>query len=130
MSEEAPRGDLRFFLGVFIGGLIGAAVIFFLGTKEGKRTGRILGDKGKDFLDDIKDRIGDLEKKGESLVKQGQEIKDDVVERMTDKKEEISASTTERLDDALAHIQKMQEHGSETTAELRKRLFKNLPKKH
>ena len=80
-------------------------------------------------MDDLHDQISELEKKGEALVKQGEEIKEEVVERLVDKKEGFTESTTARLDDALAHIEKLQEHGRETTAELRKKLFKNLPKR-
>lgn len=123
MSEnEHHHGDFRFFLGFFIGGLIGAVVIFLLGTKEGKKTGRLLEEKGKDILDDLQDKVGELEKKSK-------EIKEEVVDRLMDKKEELTQSASERLDDALAHIEKMQEQGRETTAQLRKNLFKNLPKR-
>lgn len=112
MSEnKEAHVDFRFFLGFFIGGLIGAATIFLLGTKEGKKTGRLIQEKGKDILDDFHDQINELEKKGTKI------------------KEDITESATERFDDALAQIEKLQEHGRETTAELRKRLFKNLPKK-
>lgn len=130
MSEDVHHhADFRFFMGFFIGGLIGAVTIFLLGTKEGKKTGRLLQEKGKDLIDDLHDQITELEKKGEALVKQGEEIKEEMVDRLMDKKEVLTESATERLDDALAHIEKLQEHGRENTAELRKRLFKNLPKR-
>ncbi len=132
MSEgkhEHGHGDFRFFLGFFIGGLIGAVIIFLLGTKEGRKTGKFLEEKGKDMLDDLQDKIGELEKRGEALVKQGEEIKDEVVDRLADTKEELAQTASVKLDDALAHIEKMQEQGRNQTAELRKRLFKNLPKR-
>lgn len=99
-NEEHHHGDFRFLLGFFIGGLIGAVVIFLLGTKEGKKTAKSLEEKGKDLLDSLGER-----------------------------KEELTESATEKLDDALAHIEKMQEQGRETTAQLRKNLFKNLPRR-
>ena len=61
MSEEHRDG--KFWFGFFMGGLIGAIVLFFLGTKEGKRTGKLLEDKGKDLLDDLEGKLEDLEKK-------------------------------------------------------------------
>ncbi len=128
-DREQKHGDFRFFLGFFLGGLIGAIIIFFLGTKEGRKTGKLLEAKGKDILDDLQDKIGEFEKKGEALVKQGEEIKEEVVERLADTKEELTHTASAKLDDALAHIEKMQEQGREQTAELRKRLFKNLPKR-
>jgi len=100
MSEEHRSGDIRFLLGLFIGGLIGAAIIFFMGTKEGKKTSGLLEEKGKDLLDDLKD-----------------------------KKDELTQVTTEKIDSVLAHIEQLQENSRETTAQLRKKLFKNLPKK-
>jgi gas vesicle protein len=128
-QNSNKQGDSRFFLGFFIGGLIGAVIIFLLGTKEGKKTGKILEERGKDLLDDLHEQIKDLEKKGEALVKQGEEIKEEVVDRILEKKEDLTVTATERLDDALSHIEKMQEQSRETTAEIRKRLFKNLPKR-
>lgn len=128
-KENNTHGDFRFFIGFFIGGLIGAAIIFLLGTKEGRKTGKLLEEKGRDFLDDLHDRIRELEKKGEALVAQGEELKEEVVEHITDKKEELTQTATSKLDDALAQIEKLQEHSLDTTAQLRKRLFKNLPKK-
>jgi gas vesicle protein len=56
-QHSHPTGDFRFLLGFFIGGLIGAVIIFLLGTKEGKKTGRFLEEKGRDLLDDLQDQI-------------------------------------------------------------------------
>lgn len=128
MSEE-HHGEGKFLLGFFIGGLIGALTIFFLGTKEGQRTGKLLKRKGEDLLDDVQEKIEDLEEKGKELVKQGEAIKEQVLENLEEKKEKVTESTAEKLDTALAHIEELQEHGRQTTASLRKRLFKNLPKK-
>jgi gas vesicle protein len=105
-------------LGFFLGGLLGAFVIFFLGTKEGKKAGKLLERKGRDVLDDLEEKLVDIEKKSK-----------EVVEAIAENKEDISENVTEKLDSALAHIEEIQERGRETTAGLRKKLFKNLPKK-
>lgn len=129
MSDTNQR-DIKFWIGFFIGGLLGAIVLFFLGTKEGKRTGRELEGKGRDLLDDFLNKLETLEHKGKELVLEGEELKKDVVSSLEEKKEEITESATEKIDSALAHIEALQERGRETTAALRKRLtFKNLPKK-
>ena len=52
-----------------------------------------------------------------------------VIEKLEDTKEELTETATKKLDSALAHIEELQEHGRETTASIRKRLFKNLPKR-
>ena len=128
MSDH-KNGDARFLFGFFLGGIIGAIIIFFLGTKDGKKTAELLEKKGKDFVDDLQDRLDDLETKGKELVKDGEALREKVVEQMEVKKEVVSEEAVVKIDSALAHIEALQEHGRETTANLRKRLFKNIPKK-
>jgi len=129
MSEERHGTDIKFLAGFFIGGLIGALTIFFLGTKEGKKAGKLLQKKGEDVLGELEDQVEELEQKGKDLLKHGEEIKEQVIEKIEDKTEEFSETATRKLDSALAHIEEIQEHGRETTASIRKRLFKNLPKR-
>src|SRR5438132_1546504 len=100
MSDEHHHDkDIRFLVGVFVGGLIGAIVIFFLGTKEGRKMGKLLEGEGKDLLGDLEGKLEDLEKKGKELVKQGEAIKEQVIEQVEDKKEELTQKTAEKLDD-------------------------------
>jgi gas vesicle protein len=129
MSEDNSHADLKFLLGLFIGGIIGAIIIFFLGTKEGKKTSKYLEEKGKDLVDDIGEKVSELEEKGEELVEQSEVIKENVMSEVDQKKDELTQATSEKLDTALAHIEKIQTESAQTTAELRKRLFKNIPKK-
>lgn len=128
MSDHQNQ-DNKFMFGFFLGGLIGALVIFFLGTKEGKKVGSQLTKRGKSVLDDLEDRLDELQEKGKDLVKHGRELKDEMIDTLEEKKEEVTQSTVEHVDQALAHIEEMQKQGMETTATLRKRIFKNLPKK-
>ena len=129
MSDERHGTDIKFLAGFFIGGLIGALTIFFLGTKEGKKAKVLLEKRGKDVIDDLENEIEVLEQKGKELARHGEDVKEQVIEKLEDTTEELSESATKKLDSALAHIEEIQEHGRETTASIRKRLFKNLPKK-
>ena len=70
-----------------------------------------------------------LESQGKELVKKGEALKEKVVEQMEEKKESVTQEAATKIDSALAHIEALQEHGRETTSNLRKRLFKNIPKK-
>lgn len=128
--SESKNSEGKFLLGFFIGGLIGAIIIVFLGTKEGKKAGKILRDRGQDFLDQLDDKIDTFQQKGIDLVAQGEELKQQVIDEFEEKKETLSIAAAERLDDALAHIEQMQERGRESTASLRSKLFRNLPKKN
>jgi hypothetical protein len=47
---------------------------------------------------------------------------------VTDEKTKLTKEMTHKLDAALAHIEEIQERGRETTANIRKGLFKNTPK--
>lgn len=129
MSDEHHGTDIKFLVGFFLGGILGALIIFFLGTKEGKKAGKLLKEKGGDVLDVLEDQVEEFEQKGKELVKQGEEIKEQVMEKLEDKSEELTETATKKLDSALAHIEEIQEHGLDSTTSLRKRLFKNLPKK-
>jgi gas vesicle protein len=127
MSDDHSH-DGKFLFGFFIGGLIGALIIFFLGTKEGKKTGRMLERRGKDLLDDLEDRLDELKAQGRDLVREGEAIKERVMDTLEGKKEDIADSAVERIDSALAHLEELQHQGAETTAKVRKH-FRNLPKK-
>lgn len=110
MSNEHQNNDWKFMVGFFLGGLIGALIIFFLGTKEGKKVKEQLEDRGRE------------------LIKKGEEIKEQVLEKVEEKKEELTDSTKENVDEMLAKIEEIQKQGQAVTANLRRR-FKNTPKK-
>lgn len=127
MNKNSP--DTKFLFGFFLGGILGALIIFFLGTKEGKKTGKLLESKGKDFIDELQDRLDELEIQGKQLAKKGEELKDQIAVQVEDKKQVISHDTAVQVDSALAQIEEIQEKGRLTTANIRKKYFKNTPKK-
>lgn len=124
MNDNRHNG--QFLLGFFLGGLIGALVIFFLGTKEGKRLEKKLESRGKDILDELDDKLAEFEKNGRDLVKKGEEIKNDVMEAWEDRKDEMTDAARDRIDSALAQIEELQSKGVEQTTAIRRK-FKNLP---
>lgn len=128
MSEDRHNNS-SFWSGFFIGGLIGSVIIFFLGTKEGKRTGKILKEKGADVIDDVQDRLDNLEEKGKELVQQGEAFRDSVLKKIEERKEKLGENVTDNLDKALSNIEHIQKQGLSTTANIRKRIFKNIPKR-
>ena len=128
MSDNSHH-DGKFIFGFFLGGLIGALIIFFLGTKEGKKVSSQLTKRGKSVLDDLEDRLDELQEKGKELVKHGRELKDEMIDTLEEKKDEVTEATVQHVDEALAHIEELQKQGVETTATLRKKIFKNIPKR-
>jgi gas vesicle protein len=120
--------DNRFWFGFFIGGLIGAGIIVLLGTKELKKIEKLLEKKGKEAIGDLEKKVEDLKEKGEELIQKGEILKDQVVEQVIEKKDELTEVATEKLENTLSHIELIQQQGLQNTQKLR-RAFKNLPKK-
>lgn len=118
----------KFMLGFFIGGLIGALIIFFLGTAEGKKAGKAIKKKGEEMLDDLEEKVEDLEEKGKELIAKGEEIKDQVIDQLQDTKEDVSEKTSKRIDHALEKLEGVQKNTLTATHKFR-RHFVNLPKK-
>ena len=130
MSSDSHQHDWKFLFGFFIGGFLGALTLFFLGTKEGKRVRNLLEDKGEDLVGGLQSRIADLEVRGKELVEKGESLKEELITQIEEKGETLTQEASERIDTTLAHIEALQEHGRETTSNLRSRLFKNLPKRN
>ncbi len=131
--NEQQHQDNSFWVGLFLGGLIGALLIVLLGTEKGKKLADKLQEEGLDFLSDTKEKvegkIGELEHRGEKLIEQGKELEKELVATVSEAGADLSEEVAEKTDEALAHIEKLQERGRATTANLRKQLFKNIPKK-
>jgi gas vesicle protein len=128
MSDTDHRDEGKFWFGFFLGGLLGAIILFFIGTREGKKTGKLIQERGEDLVDDLQGRLEDLKKKGKELAEQGQELKEQVMGTIEEKKENLTNDAKEKIDTALAHIEEIQERGRLVTENIRKE-FKNLPKK-
>lgn len=145
MQHNAPqRQDSQFWIGLFLGGIIGALLIIILGTEKGKQLAQKLYTDGLDFLDDTKETLADtvrekvadieqksqeLSQKGEELLAQGKALEQQIVDTVVEARTDVTEAAAEKVDETLAHIEKLQEHGRESTAQLRTRLFKNIPKR-
>lgn len=126
---DSPKHDGKFWFGFFLGGLIGAITLFFLGTKEGQKAGKKIKDHSDDLLDEITSRLEILKDKGRELEAQGKELKEAVAGSVTEGKDKAAKDLVAKLDQTLAHIEEIQERGRKTTAGIRKGLFRNTPKK-
>lgn len=145
MQDQHPhKQDSSFLIGLFLGGIIGAGLIVLLGTEKGKRLVQKLRHDGLDFLDDTKEKIQEqvservedlqekaqaLAEKGEELLAQGKALERGLMETVVEAQADMSEQAAEKVDETLSHIEKLQERGRESTAQLRKRLFKNIPQK-
>lgn len=111
MSDGNYHDERGFWPGFFLGGLLGAALIFLLGTKEGKKIAQDLQEKGEELAADLEGKIEDVQKNAEDL------------------KEDVAGETMEKLDSALAKLEEAQVKAQETTENFRKRYFTKSGKK-
>ena len=57
-----------FLLGFFLGGFLGAVVLFFLGTKKGRQLTQVILEKAELFEENIEEKIDNLQPNGRPLV--------------------------------------------------------------
>ncbi|MCL4382576.1 MAG: hypothetical protein M1575_02645 [Patescibacteria group bacterium] len=100
-----------FLSGLFLGGLLGAGLIVFMGTKEGKKIAEQLKDKGEDLANELEGKIQEVQEKALEI------------------KEEATDQTLEKLDNALAKLEDAQARAQETTETIRRKFFTRQGKK-
>jgi gas vesicle protein len=64
MNNDTNKSGGNFFSGFIIGALVGAAIVFFLGTKKGKKLLKVISEEGMDKLNNVlekADKTADLE---------------------------------------------------------------------
>lgn len=120
--DDRSKPDIRFWFGFFMGGLIGALVLFFMGTKEGKVVRKKLVRKGEDLIDTMQDKLDDLKEKGQDLVTASEKIRAEVASTLEDRKGDLTADATKKLDSILEHIETVQDRGRRITANMRRSL--------
>lgn len=128
MSEE-QAGSNGFLSGLVWGVFLGIAAFVFFETEKGKKIKERLKEEGDDLLEELPEIIDRLEEKGEEFVAQVSKLEKDVEEKASEVKADLTTDVGEKLDSSLGHIEALQEHGREITAGVRRRLFKNIPKK-
>lgn len=131
MNSETNDRDkgTKFWFGFFLGGLIGAGLLFFLGTKEGRQAKKKLEQRGKDLIRELEEKIKEFEDVGKNIIKEGEDIKKEVAKQIENKRENLSKEAGERISQALERVEQIQTSSAKKTSDLRKRFFKNLPKK-
>lgn len=123
MNDNSHKSG-NFWLGFFLGGLIGAFIIFVLGTKEGKKISQFLEDEEKDVRNKIDDKIHTLKTKGEQYLEEAGDLQKKVKQEVVADAKTVSQTIVDKLDDSLGQLQEVQKKGAELTAEVRNRFFK------
>lgn len=119
----------NFWVGFFIGGLLGAVLIFLLGTKEGKRVAKKIMDQGELFEEEIEEKISNLQKKGEALLSEAEGMKERVFKEVVEGKKAVSQQLMGKVDKALSDLEDLQKKGAAVTQDLHHKFFRKNGKK-
>lgn len=124
MSENNNSKNGNFWLGFFLGGLLGAFIIFVLGTKEGKKLLQKLIDRAEIYEEELEEKIVKLQERGEDLLAEAEEVKDKVVKEVAGGKRNISEKLISKIDQTLTKIEDIQRKGVAITSEVHHNYFK------
>lgn len=127
MNNEHKGG--KFWIGFFLGGIFGAVLIFLWGTKEGKKVAKKIIDQGEIFEEEIEEKIGKLQEKGEALLSEAQGVKDRVMREVEEGKKNVSEQLVVKMDKALSQLEDLQQKGVAVTQHVHRRYFKKNGKK-
>ena len=87
MNNDTNKSSGNFFSGFLLGALIGAAVVFFLGTKKGKRILKTISEEGLDNISNILEKaekevnLDEVYEKEENVVPKKQAVIEETIEQ-------------------------------------------------
>lgn len=123
MNSE-NKGQGSFWLGFFLGGLVGAFIVFFLGTKKGKEITEKLIENAELYEDELEQKIAKLQERGEQFLQEAQEVKEKVTKEVKGGKKAVSENLLSKMDQTLTQIEDIQKKGVAITSEVHHRYFK------
>lgn len=127
MNNE--KGNNNFWVGFFLGGLVGAFIIFFMGTKQGKKLADQLIEDTEGYEEELEEKVAILQKKGEEFLKGAREVKNKVIKEVESGRKEVNERLVTRMDEALTIIEDIQKKGVELTEDVHHHYFKRNGKK-
>lgn len=127
MNNE--KGSNNFWIGFFLGGLVGAFIIFIMGTKQGKKLADRLIEETELYEEELEEKVARLQKKGEELLEEAKDIKDKVIKEVEDGKKDVTDRLATKMDEALTKIEDIQKKGVAITSEVHHHYFKRNGKK-
>lgn len=128
MNNEKGSSN-NFWVGFFLGGLVGAFIIFLMGTKQGKKLADQLVEEGEIYEEELEQKVATLQKKGEELLQEAKNVKNKVIKEVKTGKKEVTDNLMTKMDEALTKIEDIQKKGVEITSEVHHHYFKRNGKK-
>ncbi len=127
MSDGKDTTQLSF--GFLLGSLMGAAAVLFFRTREGKKVGRLIAEKGKYFIHQLLDVFSELENQAQYHIDTVQKAEEQANNLIQSVRRDQSDEQWSDIRSTPKHIEELQKRGRITTEKLRKTLFRNVPKR-
>jgi gas vesicle protein len=100
-NHSSRSSGESFFSGLVMGAILGAGLVYFLTTtEEGKKIQGQLKEKGGDTLDNLKNLVDEVEKKGEEFKEKAHQFQAQLADKVKDTSE-----------DGLSQIERLRERG-------------------
>lgn len=106
-TTSKPRHRRGYMSGFFAGAFLGAAAVFFLGTKKGKRLAKTMRKEGGKTFKDLESLLGEIEVKSEKFA-QGAKV---VTKKLEKQAQSTKKEVTKTAQKKLTHIKKLQDKG-------------------
>lgn len=103
--------------GFLTGALLGAAAVFFFGTKKGKKMAQKMHRQGSKSLKELEKMLSDIEIKGKEFAQEAKVV----TQQLEAKAKSTKKVFNEQAKKKLTHIKKLQQKGRDAAA----RYFKN-----
>lgn len=114
----------KFWFGFFLGGLIGAFIIFILGTKEGKKLADKLLEQAEDYEEELEEKVEKLQQRGEALLAETEKVKEKITKEVETGKKAVSQALVSKMDQALTTIEDLGKKGVAITQDVHHRYFR------
>ncbi len=123
------KGSNNFWVGFFLGGLVGAFIIFLMGTKQGKKLADQLMEEAESYEEELEEKVAKLQKKGEEFLAEAKDVKEKIVKEVVDGKKEVTEGLVTKMDEALTKLEDVQKKGVAMTEEVHHHYFKKNGKR-
>lgn len=98
--------------GFVMGALVGAAFVFFSGTKRGKRMAKVMRQKGGQTLKDLEGLVKEIEEKGSTFTQKAKVATTELKKQAKSKQKQVATVAKKQL----THIKKLQQKGRAAAA--------------
>lgn len=105
MAEKEK--STNFLSGLAFGLLVGAGVYHFLSGEKGEELRKVIKKRGKEFVDELSEAVGQVEEKGEEIKEGVSLTKKEMQKKVKEAKEEV----TDLAKDQIEHIDELRERG-------------------